>query len=51
MRGTTRDAHAERFTALRPLLFTIAYQDSYLRWAEVDLATVRQIAPTTARLR
>lgn len=45
--------HAERFTLLRPLLFTIAYeilgtatesddvlQESYLRWAEVDLATV-----------
>ena len=45
--------HAERFTHLRPLLFTIVYeilgsatesddvlQDSYLRWAEVDLATV-----------
>ncbi len=48
------DEHAQRFTHLRPLLFTIAYeilgsttesddvlQDSYLRWAEVDLATVR----------
>jgi RNA polymerase sigma-70 factor (ECF subfamily) len=46
--------HAERFTHLRPLLFTISYeilgsatesddvlQDSYLRWAQVDLATVR----------
>ena len=46
--------HAERFTLLRPLLFTIVYeilgsatesddmlQDSYLRWANVDLATVR----------
>ena len=44
------DEHAERFTHLRPLLFTIAYeilgtatesddvlQESYLRWAEVDL--------------
>jgi RNA polymerase sigma-70 factor (ECF subfamily) len=54
MIGTPRDDHAERFTALRPLLFTIAYeilgsgteaddvlQNSYLRWAEVDLATVR----------
>ena len=42
------DEHAERFTVLRPLLFTIVYeilgsatesddvlQDSYLRWAEV----------------
>ena len=49
------DEHAERFTALRPLLFTIAYeilgtatesddvlQESYLRWAEVDLATVQR---------
>ncbi|MGV9409482.1 RNA polymerase sigma factor SigJ [Nocardia sp. NPDC003693] len=48
------DEHAERFTLLRPLLFTIAYeilcsatesddvlQDSYLRWAEVDLSAVR----------
>ena len=47
--------HADRFTALRPLLFTIAYeilgsateaddvlQDSYLRWAAVDLDTVRE---------
>ena len=47
--------HADRFTALRPLLFTIAYeilgsateaddvlQDSYLRWAAVDLETVRE---------
>jgi RNA polymerase sigma-70 factor, ECF subfamily len=51
---TTSDEHAERFTLLRPLLFTIVYeilgsatesddvlQDSYLRWAQVDLATVR----------
>ena len=46
----TTSEHAERFTHLRPLLFTIVYeilgsatesddvlQDSYLRWAEVDL--------------
>lgn len=46
-------AHAELFTHLRPLLFTIAYemlgsateaddvlQESYLRWAQVDLSTV-----------
>ncbi|MFE6857190.1 RNA polymerase sigma factor SigJ [Nocardia sp. NPDC057668] len=46
--------HAERFTLLRPLLFTIAYeilgsatesddvlQESYLRWAEVELSAVR----------
>ncbi|MGB3482678.1 MAG: RNA polymerase sigma-70 factor [Mycobacterium sp.] len=45
--------HADRFTQLRPLLFTIAYeilgsatesddvlQESYLRWAQVDLAGV-----------
>jgi RNA polymerase sigma-70 factor, ECF subfamily len=51
---TTPDEHADWFTHLRPLLFTIAYeilgpatesddelQDSYLRWADVDLATVR----------
>jgi len=51
-RGETGTAEqAERFTELRPLLFTIAYeilgsateaddvlQDSYLRWAQVDLA-------------
>ncbi len=51
---TATDEHAERFTLLRPLLFTIAYeilgsateaddvlQDSYLRWAAVDLDEVR----------
>ncbi|PBJ61928.1 RNA polymerase subunit sigma-24, partial [Mycobacterium avium subsp. hominissuis] len=50
----TGSEHADRFTLLRPLLFTIAYemlgsateaddvlQDSYLRWSTVDLATVR----------
>lgn len=55
--------HAERFTALRPLLFTIAYeilgtateaddvlQDSYLRWADVDLAGVRDTKAYLARL-
>ena len=55
--------HAERFTLLRPLLFTIAYeilgsateaddvlQDSYLRWAEVDLADVRDTKSYLARL-
>ncbi|MDQ2626754.1 MAG: sigma-70 family RNA polymerase sigma factor, partial [Actinomycetota bacterium] len=48
--------HTDRFTELRPLLFTIAYeilgsatesddvlQDSYLRWAEVDTSTVRDV--------
>ncbi len=55
--------HAERFTLLRPLLFTIAYeilgsateaddvlQNSYLRWAEVDLGTVRDTKSYLARL-
>jgi RNA polymerase sigma-70 factor, ECF subfamily len=55
--------HADRFTLLRPLLFTIAYeilgsateaddvlQDSYLRWAEVDLAGVRDTKSYLARL-
>ncbi|MEU9024002.1 RNA polymerase sigma factor SigJ [Actinomadura sp. NPDC048394] len=59
----TTDEHAERFTLLRPLLFTIAYeilgsatesddvlQDSYLRWAKVDLATVRDTRSYLARL-
>lgn len=53
MTGHDSDTHAELFTHLRPLLFTIAYemlgsateaddvlQESYLRWAQVDLATV-----------
>ena len=55
--------HAERFTLLRPLLFTIVYeilgsatesddvlQDSYLRWADVDLATVRDTKSYLAQL-
>jgi RNA polymerase sigma-70 factor (ECF subfamily) len=55
--------HAERFTVLRPLLFTIAYeilgtatesddvlQESYLRWAEVDLATVHDSKAYLAQL-
>jgi len=55
--------HAERFTHLRPLLFTIAYeilgsatetddvlQDSYLRWADVDLSTVRDTKSYLAQL-
>ena len=55
--------HAERFTSLRPLLFTIAYeilgtatesddvlQESYLRWAEVDLAGVRDTKAYLAQL-
>ena len=61
--GSTGDEHAERFTHLRPLLFTIVYeilgsatesddvlQDSYLRWAEVDLATVRDTKSYLAQL-
>jgi RNA polymerase sigma-70 factor, ECF subfamily len=60
---TTLDEHAERFTHLRPLLFTIVYeilgsatesddvlQDSYLRWAEVDLTTVRDTKSYLAQL-
>ncbi|MGV0793601.1 RNA polymerase sigma-70 factor [Mycolicibacterium sp. XJ1819] len=63
MTATPGDEHAERFTLLRPLLFTIAYeilgsatesddvlQDSYLRWAEVDLATVNDTKAYLARL-
>ncbi len=55
--------HAERFTLLRPLLFTIAYeilgtatesddvlQESYLRWADVDLDTVRDTKAFLAQL-
>ncbi|MCV7067738.1 RNA polymerase sigma factor SigJ [Mycolicibacterium farcinogenes] len=57
------DEHAERFTLLRPLLFTIAYeilgsatesddvlQESYLRWAQVDLATVTDTKAYLAKL-
>jgi RNA polymerase sigma-70 factor, ECF subfamily len=60
---STADEHAERFMLLRPLLFTIAYeilgsatesddvlQDSYLRWAEVDLSTVQDTKSYLARL-
>jgi RNA polymerase sigma-70 factor (ECF subfamily) len=60
---TTSGEHAERFTHLRPLLFTIAYeilgsatesddvlQESYLRWADVDLATVRDTKSYLAQL-
>jgi RNA polymerase sigma-70 factor (ECF subfamily) len=59
----TGDEHAERFTALRPLLFTIAYeilgtatesddvlQESYLRWAEVDLSRVQDTKAYLAQL-
>jgi RNA polymerase sigma-70 factor, ECF subfamily len=59
----TTSEHAERFTLLRPLLFTIAYeilgsatesddvlQDSYLRWADVDLTTVRDTKSYLAQL-
>jgi len=60
---TSSNEHAERFTHLRPLLFTIVYeilgsatesddvlQDSYLRWAQVDLATVRDTKAYLAQL-
>jgi len=60
---TTSGDHAERFTLLRPLLFTIAYeilgsttesddvlQDSYLRWSQVDLSGVRDTKSYLARL-
>ena len=63
MSATPGDEHAERFTHLRPLLFTIAYeilgsatesddvlQESYLRWAEVDLATVHDTKAYLAQL-
>jgi RNA polymerase sigma-70 factor (ECF subfamily) len=56
-------AHVDRFTSLRPLLFTIAYeilgsstesddvlQESYLRWAEVDLADVTDAKAYLAKL-
>ncbi|WP_067812271.1 RNA polymerase sigma factor SigJ [Actinomadura kijaniata] len=59
----TTDEHAERFTLLRPLLFTIVYeilgsateaddvlQDSYLRWAEVDLSRVYDTRSYLGRL-
>ncbi|MGA9490731.1 MAG: RNA polymerase sigma-70 factor [Mycobacterium sp.] len=60
---TTSDDHAERFMLLRPLLFTIAYeiigsttesddvlQDSYLRWAQVDLSTIHDTKSYLTRL-
>lgn len=59
----SHDEHVERFVLLRPLLFTIAYeilgsateaddvlQDSYLRWADVDLAAVRDTKSYLAKL-
>src|SRR4051794_41370208 len=63
MTNTPGDEHAERFVLLRPLLFTIAYeilgsatesddvlQESYLRWANVDLTTVQDTKAYLARL-
>ncbi len=60
---TTIGEHAQRFTHLRPLLLTIAYeilgsatesddvlQDSNLRWADVDLATMRDTKSYLAQL-
>jgi len=63
MNATPGDEHAERFTLLRPLLFTIAYeilgsatesddvlQESYLRWADVELAKVNDTKAYLAQL-
>ncbi|HYP91691.1 MAG TPA: sigma-70 family RNA polymerase sigma factor, partial [Mycobacterium sp.] len=63
MAGSAGGEHAERFTVLRPLLFTIVYeilgsatesddvlQDSYLRWADVDLTAVRDTKAYLAQL-
>ncbi|MGZ8802065.1 MAG: RNA polymerase sigma-70 factor [Mycobacterium sp.] len=63
MKARPGDVHAERFMLLRPLLFTIAYeilgsatesddilQESYLRWAEVDLSTVADTKAYLAQL-
>lgn len=60
---TATTEHSERFTLLRPLLFTIAYeilgsatesddvlQDSYLHWSRVDLAIVRDTKSYLAQL-
>ncbi|WP_179469259.1 RNA polymerase sigma-70 factor [Mycolicibacterium vinylchloridicum] len=60
---TATDEHADRFTLLRPLLFTIAYeilgsateaddvlQESYIRWATVDLDAVRDTKAYLAQL-
>ncbi|OBJ67950.1 RNA polymerase sigma factor SigJ [Mycobacterium sp. 1274756.6] len=57
------DEHTERFTVLRPLLFTVAYQilgsateaddvlqDSYLRWIAVALPEVRDTKAYLTRL-
>ncbi|CAJ1497307.1 RNA polymerase sigma-70 factor [[Mycobacterium] burgundiense] len=61
--GSGTPEHAERFTVLRPLLFTIAYeilgtatesddvlQESYLRWAKVDLDEVHDTKAYLAQL-
>jgi RNA polymerase sigma-70 factor (ECF subfamily) len=63
MNAAPGDEHAERFTHLRPLLFTIAYeilgtatesddvlQESYLRWAAVDLDGVQDTKAYLAQL-
>ena len=63
MSSAPGDEHTERFTHLRPLLFTIAYeilgtatesddvlQESYLRWAEVDLDGVQDTKAYLAQL-
>ena len=60
--GPTADEHAERFTLLRTLLFTIVYDHWFgnrirrraagqlFRWANVDLATVRDSKSYLAQL-
>jgi RNA polymerase sigma-70 factor (ECF subfamily) len=63
MTAAPGDEHVERFTTLRPLLFTIAYeilgsatesddvlQESYLRWAKVDLVRVHDTKAYLAQL-
>jgi RNA polymerase sigma-70 factor (ECF subfamily) len=60
---TATGDHVQQFTRLRPLLFTIAYeilgsatesddvlQESYLRWADVDLMEVRDTRSYLAAL-
>jgi RNA polymerase sigma-70 factor, ECF subfamily len=62
-RSSRGGEHAERFTLLRSLLFTIAYeilgsateaddvlQDSYLRWAAVAMSAVRDTKSYLAQL-
>lgn len=61
--GASEDEHGRVFAELRPLLFTIAYeitgsttdaddvlQESWLRWADVDLTTVEHRRSYLARV-